>query len=100
MKLLPLARVYSNKFRALYNLEFPRPTLVQRFPLKELLRTEQYLHEDQIRHYMRLTPNHKPASIVLYRGKKLIWDGNHRCHARLNKGFKTIRALVYDMENQ
>lgn len=73
-------------------------TLVQRFPIKGLLRTEPRLYKHQVWYYKRLTPDHEPVIIGLYKGKKLIWNGNHRVQARIEKGLKTVRAYTFEFD--
>ena len=96
MKLLPLAT--RDQFVPLLSSPFPPPVLIQRLPIKGLLRSERVINPSQVSYYKRLTPDHDPVRVVFWKGRRIIWDGNHRVHARLNKGLKTVRAIVYAVE--
>lgn len=73
------------------------PIVEARFPMVGLLRTDR-IYPDQVAYYKRLTPRHNPVRIAFYRGRPIIWDGNHRVQARREKGFKTVYAWVYKLE--
>jgi len=97
MKLLPLAK--TKDLTGVYDGDFPAHwsddwVYHLRYPIRGLYRMEKQIRPEQVAHYKRLTPNHNAVRIVEYGGKRFIWDGNHRVHARLNKGLKTICALV------
>lgn len=97
MKRLP--RATRKQLKQLYDTgPFPEPTLYPRLPIRGLFSMQDILVPDQVAYYKRLTPDHEPVRIVLWKGSKFIWDGHHRIHARLNKGLKTVRAFVYDVK--
>ena len=102
MKLLPMADSDYLYLRKIYDRvpknSDPAWKFIVQYPIKGLYRMENLITPEYVMHYKRLTPHHPPVRIVVFEGKRYIWDGNHRVHARLNKGLKTVNAFVAEIQ--